>query len=201
MMEEKIVRLINRAAAVIPIVLSVCAISIQRVHAQGDPALAGPPPFKADYAFGGPAECLNSASAACRRKHRSQSPSNFNTDFAVGPVPEGGIGLLRVRGSAAAVQLDARRSRITDVLSALGAAFDISYRTLIVLDEERDGRYSGSLRHVISRVLDGYDYVIDVQDSKLDILIVSRHGERPLPVVLPVNPYHPLRDRRRPSLS
>jgi hypothetical protein len=107
---------------------------------------------------------------------------------------------IRVRGDAAAVRLDARRTTIADVLSALNATFAMSYRSTIVLDEEINGAYAGSLRLVISHVLDGYNFVIKQDDSKLDVIILGRRGERAVPVAMPVNPFHPLRERRRPWL-
>ena len=108
---------------------------------------------------------------------------------------------VRVRGDMAAVRLDVRRTTIADVLSALNAAFDISYRSAIVLDEEINGTYAGSLRRVISRVLDSYNYVIEQQDdAKLAVIILGRRGERAIPVAMPVDPFHPLRERRRPRL-
>ncbi len=97
-------------------------------------------------------------------------------------------------------ELDARRTTIADVLAALNAAFAMSYRSSIALDEEINGTYAGSLRRVISRVLDGYNYVIKQDDAKLDVIILGRRGERAVPVAMPVDPFHPLRERRRPRL-
>ena len=112
--------------------------------------------------------------------------------------PDGGS--LRVRGDMAAVRLDARRTTIADALSALNAAFNMSYRSSIALDDEINGTYAGSLRRVISRVLDGYNYVIKQDDAKLDVIILGRRGERAAPVAMPLDPFHPLRERRRPRL-
>ena len=107
---------------------------------------------------------------------------------------------VRIRGDMTAVRIDARRTTIADVLSALNAAFDISYRSAIVLDGEISGTYAGSLRRVISRVLDGYNFVIEQNDAKLDVVILGRRGDRAVPVAMPVDPFHPLRERRRPRL-
>jgi hypothetical protein len=109
-------------------------------------------------------------------------------------------GAVRVRGDITAVRIDARRTTIADVLAALNAAFDMSYRSSIVLDVEINGTYAGSLRRVISRVLDGYNYVIKQDDAKLAVIIFGRRGERAVPVAMPVDPFHPLRERRRPRL-
>jgi len=49
---------------------------------------------------------------------------------------------------------------IADVLSALAATFNVQYRTGIPLDAAASKSYAGSFRQVISRLLDGYNYVI-----------------------------------------
>jgi hypothetical protein len=185
-------------------VLSIVAIGAfaQELCAQGGAVVAAPPQFQADYAFTGSTGCLHSASASCRRKPRSQSPSGANAYFSNGVAPMFDLdgGPVRVRGDMTAVRIDARRTTIADVLSALNAAFDMSYRSSIVLDEEINGTYAGSLRRVISRVLDGYNYVIKQDDAKLAVIILGRRGERAVPVAIPVDPFHPLRERRRPRL-
>jgi hypothetical protein len=185
-------------------VLSLVAIGAfaQELYAQGSAVVAAPPQFQADYAFTGPTGCLHSASASCRRKPRSQSPSGPNDFFGNGVAPMFDIGgaSVRVRGDMAAVRLDTRRTTISEVLAALNAAFGMSYRSSIVLDEEINGTYAGSLRRVISRVLDGYNYVIKQDDGKLDVIILGRRGERAVPVATPLDPFHPLRERRRPRL-
>lgn len=92
------------------------------------------------------------------------------------PMPQRGGASLHVQGNSAAVQLDARRTRITDVLSALTAAFGISYRSSIALDKTVDGRYAGSLGQVLTRVLEGYNFVISQQGPHLDVSIFERSG-------------------------
>jgi hypothetical protein len=179
--------------------LAIGAFAVQGSRAQGGAAVSASPPFQGDYAFAGSAQCLHSASASCRRKPRSSQP---NADFGNGAASLSDVGSasIRIRGDAATVRLDARRTTIADVLSALKATFAMSYRSAIVLDEEINGTYAGSLRRVLSRVLDGYNYVIEQNDAKLDVIILGRRGERAVPVAMPVDPFHPLRERRRPQL-
>jgi hypothetical protein len=96
------------------------------------------------------------------------------------PRPERSDSWVRIQGDAAAVQLDVRQTRIADVLSAL-RKFDIQFHSRIRLDEILNGRYAGSLDYVISRLLDGYDYAIQHNKSKLEVSIYDRHGERAVP--------------------
>ena len=179
--------------------VAISAFAVAELHAQDGPVVSASPQFQNDYAFVGAAGCLHSASAACRRKPRSQSPSGLD-DFGNGAAPTPGAGSVRVRGDAAAVRLDARRTTIADVLSALNTSFDMSYSSWIALDEEINGTYTGPLRRVIARVLDGYNYVIKQDNAKLDIIVLGKRGERAVPVAAPADPFHPLRERRRPQL-
>jgi hypothetical protein len=88
---------------------------------------------------------------------------------------------LCVQGGPAAVQLEVRRTTIAAALSALFAAYQVSYRSTAALDEERDGTFRGSLRYVISRLLEGYNYVIKQQNSNLAVIIFNKKGQQAIP--------------------
>src|SRR5258707_10253284 len=79
---------------------------------------------------------------------------------------------VHVEGSPARVHVSTSRDTISDVLSALAAKFNVPYRTAIPLDAPAEATYSGSFRHVISRLLEGYDYVIKTDESKTTEIIV-----------------------------
>jgi hypothetical protein len=89
-------------------------------------------------------------------------------------------GSLCVQGRATAVRLEVRHTAITAALSALSAVYKISYRSSVALDEARDGIYVGSLEHVVSHLLDGYDYVIRHGNDDLDIVVLTRKGGQPV---------------------
>jgi hypothetical protein len=114
--------------------------------------------------------------------------------LAAPPHPESVAmaGSLRVHGDAEAVQLDVRHATIADVLSALAANFNISYRSSGALNEELNGRYAGSLGQVLSRVLDGYNYLIKRENSKFSIVIFERGGEQAVAAPSP----HPVSQHR-----
>jgi hypothetical protein len=173
------------------------AFAAPALPAQGGTAAPDPPQFQNDYAFAEAAQCRHSASARCRRKPRAPMPSP--TNGAGAPFDTNGP-VVRIRGDAAALRLELHRTTIADALAAL-RAFDVSYRSSIVLDEEINGTYAGSLRRVIAHVLDGYNYVVRQEGAALDVVIIGKHGERAIPVAAPVDPFHPGRERRRPKLS
>src|SRR5215470_7026790 len=89
---------------------------------------------------------------------------------------------VHVEGNPAGVRVTTSRDTISDVLSALAATFNAQYRTAIPLDTAADATYSGSFRQVISRLLDGYNYVIKADDSKTtEIVVLGKRGEVTIP--------------------
>jgi hypothetical protein len=161
------------------------------LHAQG---IAGVPQFQAGYPFAETTQCLHSASANCRRR----SPKPAQSEGAAPAFDTGGP-VVRVRGDATTLRLELRRTTIADALAAL-SAFNVSYRSSIVLDEEINGTYAGSPRRVIAHVLDGYNYVVRQDGASLEVVIFGRRGERAVTVAPKSDPFHAARERRRPQL-
>jgi hypothetical protein len=182
----------QQSAVIIVLAVAGGAFAMPALHAQGGSAS---PQFQGDYAFNGSTDCVSSASASCRRKPRSA------------PTAETDPSAIRIQGNAAAMRLDARHTTIVEVFAALHRTFGVSYNSWIVLDEDVNGTYSGSLRRVIARVLDGYNYVIKQDNGTLDVIILDKRGARAVPAALPppvraapLDPFHPLRERRRQQL-
>jgi hypothetical protein len=196
----------RRSAVAVIWAIGVEAFAIGGLHAQGASTVNAPLRPYGDDALTGSPGCLNSASATCGSKPQSPPSSDMNVDFNSGfgaPVSEGDGASLRVQGDAAAMRLEARQVRIKAVLAALAAALNFSCRFPIALDDVINGTYSGSLRQVLSRVLEGYDYAIRHDSSKLEVIIIGKSGVRgvvPVATAMLVNPYHPLRERRRAAL-
>jgi hypothetical protein len=88
---------------------------------------------------------------------------------------------VRVEGSLGALRVTTSRDAISDVLSALGTAFNVRYRAAIPLDGAANEIYAGSFGQVISRLLDGYSYVIRKDQETTEIVIFSRQGEAAVP--------------------
>lgn len=94
------------------------------------------------------------------------------------PVPSRGD--VSVRGTAAAVRIDAKQAPLSEVLSALGANFELRYDTLIALDEVIvSGTYAGALEEVLKRILTGLNYVIQTQEGAVEVIVVGRRGDPP----------------------
>jgi hypothetical protein len=81
---------------------------------------------------------------------------------------------VHVEGTVAAVHVTTDKDAIPDVLSALGAPFNLRYYTSVPLDGNVSSEYSGSLAHVISRLLGGYDYVIAHDQGTIEIVVSGK---------------------------
>lgn len=92
---------------------------------------------------------------------------------------------VRVQGDAAALRVDASKSHVAEVLSALGPALHVRVKTPIALDKAINGTYVGSLQQVLSRVLDGYNYVIKRRDAAIEVVVIGTRGNRAMAVQAP----------------
>jgi len=92
---------------------------------------------------------------------------------------------VHVEGSPSAVRITTGQDAIADVLSAVATAFNVRYRTAIPLDAAASAIYSGSFGQVISRLLNGYNYVIKTDQETTEIVVFGRHGEVAIPPPAP----------------
>ena len=88
---------------------------------------------------------------------------------------------VQVEGNPAEVRVTTSKDTISDVLSAFGATFNVQYRTAIPLDAPALATYSGSFGQVISRLLDGYNYVIRTSPEATEVVVYGRSGEISMP--------------------
>ena len=89
---------------------------------------------------------------------------------------------VHVEGDPTAVRVTTSQDAISDVLSALAAALKVKYRSSIRLDARANETYSGSLREVVARLLDGYNYVIKKNEGTIEIVVLGRRGEKAIAV-------------------
>jgi hypothetical protein len=83
---------------------------------------------------------------------------------------------LQIEGDATALHIEVPQTAIADVLSALNK-FNVLYRSSIELDEKLDGTYTGSLRHIVGRLLNGYNYATKLDSSGLEVTIYGKDGQ------------------------
>jgi hypothetical protein len=95
---------------------------------------------------------------------------------------------VKIEGSSDALLLTAEDSSIHDVLVALSAQFNLTYSSMIELNGAIAGTYSGNLRSVLDRVLDGYDYVALVSTDGIELKVWASSGAIAHPTMLPPPP-------------
>jgi hypothetical protein len=93
---------------------------------------------------------------------------------------------VRVEGSLAAVRVTTDQDAIADVLSAFAATFNVKYRTAIPLSAPANTTYAGPFGQVVSRLLDGYNFVVKTNEGTTEIVVLGRRGEA---VVQPAAPH------------
>lgn len=93
---------------------------------------------------------------------------------------------IRIEGSALNVRVEARDASVADVLTALARRFGVRVRG--TADNRRvSAKLEGSLRQVITRVLDGHNYVIRAYGDALEVMILTAGSPYavPAPVIAP----------------
>jgi hypothetical protein len=97
-------------------------------------------------------------------------------------------GEVRVEGSLEAVRVTTNREAVAEILSALSKNFSIRYRTGISLNAAANKSYSGSVRQVLSHLLDRYTYVIKKDKESTEIVVFGYRGEIAVPPPTPKSP-------------
>src|SRR6201999_2925856 len=103
---------------------------------------------------------------------------------------------IRVDGPASDVRVSAQDATVSDVLSALAERFGMRFRGAV--GERRiSANFDGSLRQVIARVLNGYDYVISVHGDGLEVMVLGTASPNAVPPPVYATPTHPASKLRR----
>ena len=97
---------------------------------------------------------------------------------------------VRVEGRLEAVHLEVNDASLEEVLAALRDRYNLSYRSDDALAARRTGVFNGSLRRVAARLLEGYDYAMEVTPHGIDVLVMRRSGA-PVVAATPATTYRP----------
>jgi hypothetical protein len=85
-----------------------------------------------------------------------------------------------IEGTPAAVRVTTSDGdTISSTLSRFAETFNIKYRTTVPLDAPKPGAtYLGSFEQVLSRLLEGYDYVIRTEEKTktIEIMVIGTRG-------------------------
>jgi hypothetical protein len=92
----------------------------------------------------------------------------------------------QVSGSPQNVSVDAQNSSLKDILSALGKQFNVHYQSTANLDKQLSGTYEGSLRRVVARLLEGYNFIITTNQDMIEVTVLGTQslqtGGAPSPI-------------------
>ena len=84
---------------------------------------------------------------------------------------------LRVEGQPRAVRVEVSDVPLQEVLAALQAKYNLRYRTDDPLETRKTGTFSGPLRQVTARILDGYDFAMKITPQGIDVLVLRQHPD------------------------
>lgn len=83
---------------------------------------------------------------------------------------------LRISGETGALRVEVDDTSVDEVMAALAATFDLRYRSPVPLARRVTGTYEGSLRHVVARLLDGYNFVMKTGSEGIDARVYGAAG-------------------------
>ena len=103
---------------------------------------------------------------------------------------------VRVSGEAEALKIEASNASLEEVLAALGRSCGLQYRYPADFSHSVSGTFAGSLRQVLSRLLQGTNFVVESSASGTKVVIYDLHSApggsinlvRPAPVVTAPRP-------------
>jgi hypothetical protein len=109
---------------------------------------------------------------------------------------------IQVRGNPEAVTIEARDTSIEEALAALSRAFDMDYQSSVDLDKRLYGTYVGSLSRVVTRILQGYNFVLKTDNGSIAVTVVgtpnaSRANPAPHALPAPGDPRAPAPEPRQ----
>ena len=78
---------------------------------------------------------------------------------------------VQVSGSKDAMVLEARDASLQEITAAINSTLKVQVKSAIAVDRAISGRYSGSLRHVLRRILVWQNFVLNSSGDQISILI------------------------------
>jgi hypothetical protein len=88
-----------------------------------------------------------------------------------------------VAGQLDSLQLRAEHASPQEALAALAASFKLTYKLPPNISRDLNGLYSGDLRRVLARILDGTDYFVKTADDRIEVVVLQASGTFAAPAV------------------
>jgi hypothetical protein len=80
---------------------------------------------------------------------------------------------VRVSGRAGTLKIEARHATVDEILRVLQTSYKFRFVSSGVLSNQVNGTYTGSLPRVVSRLLEGHDYVMRSSAAGVQVSIIS----------------------------
>src|SRR5262249_46994275 len=95
--------------------------------------------------------------------------------------PSFGLAGTQVTGTAAKLQLELDNTTVEDALAELTAAFGLKCRCAVPLERRVSGLYTGNINQVLSRLLDGYNFVVKTSPSgEIELIVLGQSSPSPM---------------------
>jgi len=92
---------------------------------------------------------------------------------ALAIIPTSALAGAKVSGSPEAVSIEAQNTSIEEILAALGHEFNVHYRSSADLKTQITGTYEGSLRHVVTRILEGHNFIVKSSPGGIEVTVLG----------------------------
>jgi hypothetical protein len=96
---------------------------------------------------------------------------------------------VQVSGTAAQLTVDAKNATMPEILSGIQSALNTTITLSGSTSRQFSGLYSGSVRQVLSRLLDGTSHIIGSRNGGLNVILLAsngiRDGSKPAPTSQP----------------
>lgn len=103
---------------------------------------------------------------------------------------------VRVQGQAGDVRVEAHDATVAEILAALGERFALRYRGTTGSDGVT-ATFDGSLRYIVGRVLDGYNYFIETRGDAIEVVVLGAASSHAVPAPVYAPPTYPAKNVRR----
>jgi hypothetical protein len=80
---------------------------------------------------------------------------------------------VRIFGEADALKVEARNATVDEVLRALQGSYKFRFQSSRTLSNPVSGTYTGPLPRIVTRLLEGYDYVMRRSAGDVQVSIIS----------------------------
>ncbi|MFL6796086.1 MAG: hypothetical protein ACJ8F3_01590 [Xanthobacteraceae bacterium] len=88
-------------------------------------------------------------------------------------APSVALADVQVSGTPEAARVVAQGGSIDEVMAALRNAFEMRWQAPMPLDRRLTGTYEGSLNRVLTRVLEGYNFVVKAGNGRLEVIVLG----------------------------